>query len=454
MPTVGEDLDICQRLLRDRGTVWTRDELLTYYQAAYYRLCIDTKAIRRLNVLEIPPRYTVTHTYAWERRYALGGTALQIGLESPSLRTCTYPWEVEQEGGVTGASYTARVTQLWEIAYTEETADQPYRFALPREHDRIMGMWWDHKRIEAISTRELDDLQDEWQMQQGEPWFWATGFGNQNTFELYEIRASDDVGYEFQGRSDGLGIARRFEGSRTYDAAPDIPDAPESTQTNQGHAYTTQGDAAFLQATGARTLKGMGFRITYEPINGYQAMYVWEKEMLEGATTFTSDVASVITYTWEWNYVGTDKIPTLGHVRHATSPDRQYLPVTEQSAPYGIARDWRTSAEGLLIWEVVAPQNDTGLAEDSVPELIPWQLQKYLRYYTLGMAFNRQGEGYRPDLAQHWMARWERGMQVLRRMADATWQDRRMSRLPASRGNRHVPMPQLPSDFQRTPWFG
>jgi hypothetical protein len=74
---------------------------------------------------------------------------------------------------------------------------------------------------------------------------------------------------------------------------------------------------------------------------------------------------------------------------------------------YGAARDFHSSDDSISIYEHTIPTRE--LTDEDLPDLIPSQLHKFLKYFVLGSALSQPGEGYRPDLAQHWLALFQLG---------------------------------------------
>ena len=423
MATVGAILDRAQAFLRDRGRIWPRTELLRWLNDAYRQLLAQSQATRQFTVLLLPPRHTFALTYPWERRYTWQGTWRQWTLSGVTgSRQFTTAWEAEAAEGITPSQDYTAVTQLWEIAYASGQQNAPYRLALPRNHERLAGIWWDHKHLEPVSVRELDALEDSWHREQGEPWWWTPGLGESRSLEIYEIREQYEDGYTFVDW-ERLGMPRSLEGERTYE--------PEGVTATPGFTYTTQADAAFWEAGGSAVLSAPGQRLPQDTIGPTIGTAAWEAAY--GATNFDAYA--------------------LGLIRQAISPDRQYLPQASWEAPLGLQRDWRTSDQAGLLWEVIIP-DVPDLTEEDTPVMVPLPMAKYLRYYVLATAYNRQGEGYRPDLSQHWQLRWQRGIHFLRRLGNTPHADVTYARQPASRIRRTVPLPQLPPEFPRVPWFG
>ena len=92
------------------------------------------------------------------------------------------------------------------------------------------------------------------------------------------------------------------------------------------------------------------------------------------------------------------------------------------------------------------PDRDTLLGDDE-PVLIPKQLQKYLRYYVYFKAFNRQGEGYNPNMAAFYEQRFGRGVAFLRALQILTRRASTMARDPKTRADRRPRRVQFPADF-------
>lgn len=362
MPTVSHDLDWCQRILGDakligeNGTLWSRSELLRYLNDGYRTLLTRSQAVRRFVTLDVPGRWTYTGTFEWEARYANGGSFWQFTWSAPGY-ACTSLWEVQLLEGVTPEASSIGVSQEWERRYVT-TSGVPYRFALPRDNERIHALWYDHRRLGVSSVVELDALERDWRSLGDYPLVWVQGTGRGRTFEVYEIVTTYGQAYSHQGGP--YGIPRRFSGSRTY------------------------------STTGSTTLYG---------------------------------------------------IP-----RTITSPDRQYLATM---GVYGIPRIWGSSVDSLLVLEVVGPEVPDMLEGDT-PTLVPKQMQKYLRFYTLAQAWAKQGEGKNEALSAICMQLFERGVQRLRTLSWLTRSDTTMQRQPAGGQQGYRPArPRLPSTYPR-----
>lgn len=367
--SVGDDLTWLQLTLHDEGVLWSRAELLAWYEGGYTRLCAQAQATRQWRILDVPPRYSWTYMYDWEADFCQQGTARQIGYRGPSGSVYAYAWELEQAAGSPPLESGAVLcTQLWEYAYLPDggTTDQYYTFALPRTHERAARVYWDNKALAPKSTRELDGTESFWWREQGEPWVWSRGTGTPSQFDLYQIVATDHQGYELQtpDHDQVLGLARELSGTRTYG---------------------------------------------------------W----------VTDDGAGV----------------PYGFMREIVSPERQYLAQPSWDIPLGTVRQWHTSVQSVMLWEVTRPEPD--LQEADTPTLVPASLQKYLRAYVLWQAFARQGEGQRLDLAAWFEQRFQRGVVLMTRLGWVTRRDRAYQRQPVSLQGRAVPRPRLPSTFPR-----
>jgi len=77
-------------------------------------------------------------------------------------------------------------------------------------------------------------------------------------------------------------------------------------------------------------------------------------------------------------------------------------------------------------------------------------MSKYLRYFTLARAFGVEGEGKRPDLSQHYMERFDRGVKFMMRLADVAFHDRVYQRQDVEMTRRtRPPRVRLPSTYPR-----
>jgi len=141
--------------------------------------------------------------------------------------------------------------------------------------------------------------------------------------------------------------------------------------------------------------------------------------------------------------VGSDQ---TGIMRSIVSPDRQYF-VGHQWSKFGTPRKYASDEDGILIWHSVVPDVDHLEAGRDI-EILPSLLHKYVKYFLLGMAFGQRGEGYSPDLSNHYLNRFARGIPLLNRLENSISSATRYARSPTSTGRRRRrPFPRLPSNF-------
>ena len=148
------------------------------------------------------------------------------------------------------------------------------------------------------------------------------------------------------------------------------------------------------------------------------------------------------------DFTRSDDYP-LGVIRSLESTSRQYLPrvsdgIGEQFV--GTVRVWDSTTNNVGVVEAISPRID--FEEEDVPQLIPSQMQKHLRWYVLEKAFGQNGEGRRPDDADHYRQLFAQGVQSFKKMADVARSDRvhvreSIDAMPASRPAR----PRLPAEY-------
>lgn len=232
------------------------------------------------------------------------------------------------------------------------------------------------------------------------------------------------------------------------------------------YAYGTRGDAQgistedILKSLTSPSAPRYGRRFTFEaddPNDGY-GNQIWEKEILDGATSFT-DGEVVGTYAWEGReqYSVDDVMvsqhePPLGLLRNAHSPSRQYAPQAYNTGSLqnlGALREVKSSDDSITVLESIIP--GTQLIEADNPALLPLQMHKYLRYYAMHRAFAVPGEGMRPDLAKHYLERFDRGILVLKFLTTPTARARvyRRDEVSTVPSGGRPPRVQLPSTFPR-----
>lgn len=251
----------------------------------------------------------------------------------------------------------SQAVRRWVVVEVPEAGDG--YFALPKDHERIAALYFDHRRLQVIEVRELDWGDSAWPTLSGFPLAWTTGLGPTLSIEIYQIPTAAGDTYSHTGTYP-YGLARRFSGHRTYQPAP---------------------------------------------------------------------------------------APGLGIARNISSEDRQYLATM---GVLGIPRIYRSSRGNLLVLEVVGPGLEDLHEEDSAG-LIPAPMSKYVRYYVLARAFERQGEGRQVELAAVCQQRFERGVEIMRHMSWLSRADETYQRAPVGgMGRRRLPTAQFPPSYQRT----
>lgn len=436
MITVSDDLTTIQARLHDGGAIWSRAELLRYYNDGYREVLAKSQAFSRLLPLDVPGRHTYAITYAWETRHTSGGTWwLPMLACYAGTREATSQWEVEHLDGVTPTASLTGLTFQWERASIGDT-DRHFQFGLPSDHERVRRLEWNNRALKPAEVREFDEVDDAWMKRVGEPNWWTPGTGAIKSVEVYEITVDYQQAYQLVDAS--AGIPREIVGDRTYEIDVD------SYNDANAYAYATQGDKDALVQAMPKLLDGMGYRFTDEPTDktlGF-AVFQWEIEQLNGETV------TVLTAGGELDT--STLLFGLGLARSLSSPDRQYVPMVSEAAPLALLggiRDWRSSADNLMALEVVVPPVDLG--ETDAPVLIPEPLQKYLRYYVWSRAFGREGEGQRLEVAQHYDQRFQRGVALLKRFGDSASMDRVFRREDDRMDHGRPPLVRLPATFER-----
>ena len=446
MGTVGDDLTLVQERLHDSGTIWPRSELLRYYCDGYRQALAGSGAFSRLLPLDVPGRHSYAVSHSWETRHTSGGTWWFPMLTCyGGTRDVTAAWEVEHLDGVTPSAALVGLTFQWERSHTTET-DRHFQFGLPTDHERVRRLEWNDRVLLPISVREFDEVDDAWMRRVGDPMWWTVGVGAVRSVEVYQITTAYIQAYQLIDPN--TGIPREMSGDRTYTIEVD------SYNPSNLYAYTNQGEMLLITDAIPAFLSGMGLRITDEPTDKSLGFYLfaWEGQQLNSETVTVLTTGGIIgSFPWESEFGSAEITFGIGGVRAIISPDRQYVPMVSEAAPYellGGIRDFRSSADNLMAMEVVVPPTDLGEADRAV--LIPEPIQKYLRFYVLSRAFGREGEGNRPDLAVHYDSRFQRGVALLRRFADTSHADRTFARQDTAGRSGTPPRVHLPTTFERT----
>ena len=526
--------------LHDRNVIWATAELLDWYNDGYRRFLDLSQAVRRFRAFPVPGRAAFAITREWEDRHC---ASTQIRKPTHAAAGGYYQagaqWEIEAMPDLTPTATLQNITQEWERAHVSDSVEPHYRFAFPRNHERVTRLTWHGKRLVPVAVRDLDELETEWWQQVGLPQYWTSGTGRIKTVELYQIDTTYQAAYALLGEP--FGLPRTFTGTRTW-AVEANPQFPGHSPRVWSYSYSSQGDAIALSAPHAPFTPRMAVTQTWEleyaekpawvwtidftmldgvhtvtqpweigqdiPAGTTRGMWPWERADPLGGyaatigghaddqislanfhpqgmpvfgirmTLYTTTVAGVTWYTtqpWEvdmLNGVATASLRVgatvgtgyfegrlgyapppavgLGTWRMVTSPDRQYLPIIEDQTT-GVLRgrpvELNSDADSVMALEVVLP--DTELTEQGSPALIPPQLEKYICFYMLGKAFARVGEGHNAILADHYMRRFKRGVDVFMRLGDVAHRDRILARGPAASVDGRPPRVRLPSTFER-----
>ena len=421
-------IDAAQDMLHDDGKVWGRDELLEWLNDGYRQLLAQSCACNRPYIIDVPGRHAWAGTQEWEDRHGPGTFRKFTESVNSGAIQASSKWEAESIDGIASTQSLEGVTQLWERTLSGH-AEARFSFITSKAHEKPVRIYWDDRRLMGASVREMDMLDTDWFQQGGRPIF-AFPNGRDGTYEVYQMVTDYAQGYDCKNGESG-GLPRLFSGSRTY-----VVDSPTD---RWAYAYTDSGSAG--------AMPGLGFRITGQATDESQTFYVfdWEREHLEGGTDFedSTDVGSSLF----------DNLALLGVgvAREIRSTDRQYVPAPYDSgAPEicGIPRDYKSSEDSLTIWEAIVPTRP--LTEADSLAMIPKQFGKYLKFYVLSRAFSRKGEGFRPDLAQHFTSLFQVGVGVLKKIANLGYVDRVYAR-ESFRGSPtgRPPAVQLPASFER-----
>lgn len=406
--TIADELTKVREVLHDDGRLWSDEELLRYFNDGYVEFCALSGSVRRFLTFDVPPRVAWSIMYDWEDSMVEG--TLRRWTRPTASYACSSLWEVEQLAGLTPSNSDYWSMHAWERAYAGGEIERHFRFTPPSTLEQVQRVTWDDRVLDQAHVEHLDRSSSRWWRQGTQPSWWLQGVGRDGTFEVYGVQTTYNEGYVHQqqatvpfsaiGETWPLlptrgGIPRRFTGSRTWTAEV----APQSGG-------------------------GTSFNLQYM-VNGNKL-------------TLTI-------------FGGVPTVP-LGILRHIRSPDRQYLPASDEETgtiqQLGIARSFRSSADSITaLCSIVPRRNLTAL---STPTLIPAPLVKYLRYYVLARAFSRSGEGQNFPMAGHLNMRFRRGVAFFQTLQQLTKSDISMQRETMEHGaSARARRVRLPSTFEQ-----
>ena len=434
MVLAAEILDTAQEYLHDDGTLWTRAELLDYLNDACRRALTETKAIRALTIVPVPPRLSASLSYAWERQY----TEVPCSVWTWEARVggdlaTAYAWEVEHLAGMaTPASGDAGNTQPWERIYGTATGRSDL-YPYPADHGATVRIAYDGERVWPERVYGLDQVSDTWETDSGTPLLNTGGTGGIDFFGLYQQPTGDGQQWTVSGVH---GLPGTWSGDNTYAFSQDEP-------VRVAYGFTGPGDVTDTH------LAGPGKQLTTDAMGDYTAAYAWEVQHL-AEETVTAGAAYWFTSDWEHLYAGMDEWEALagfglpGMIAGAT----QYIPIPAVSGtePLGTVAGMASATGNLLLDYSVA---STTLEESDPITLFPAQMEKYLRAYVLSRAFDREGEGRQPLIAAFFAHRWTLGMKFLARLAQFAQVPRLYQAGRAQAAGHIAGRPRLPSHYPR-----
>lgn len=431
--TLEELLDECQEFLHDDGAVWSRTELLRWAQDGYRALCYSSACVTRPYVSDLPGRVAASFTHQWELTEHPGTYRVFTRAMSNRQLRGLYLWEVENFEGMLPANSHEVVTQLWEMGYSGET-DAHFRFSLPRQVDRPLKVYWDSKRLAHTSVRELDQSYDRWWQEGGEPIATLPGVGHEKSLEVYMLRTDYQQSYNLVSATDGMPRQFSSDSSRTYGI--------NSAHTSWAYGYTSSADSGFMAGTGLLIAETV-----VSSSEGLRGLFSWEEDTTEDSDDANGNTPGSIA---SHSDVFGDTQIGVGIARWLKSDERQYLGVSYDSGQdlLGIPRRIASSDDALTVWHTLVP--DRPLTEEDVPDLIPSQCHKYIKFFTLAQAFGRKGEGYRPDLSEHFAALYKLGEGLLAMLGTPSVLDRVYARDQVKDASIQAPpRVRLPAEFPR-----
>lgn len=428
------------------GSVWSDDELRRHLNDGYRQLIAGSLPVVRIFQLDIPARDTGAGTQEWEDEHVSG---LYRRFTTPIQNLHwqgTYRWEAEfLAGSITPTNSYDCCTHDWERSFVSDNVDNHFRFVLARTHEMPRYAFWGDKRLGSRSVSELDLRDQRWWVEAGEPVVYLSGVGRELSFEIFEVESTYTQAYWLRDYETGAPREITSDASRTYDVATGLAlwdyaySSGEDYLANLGLHFGGNDDSPV----------GLGFRFTtLDTTDNYYYTFSWEEDF---STTTDADSAYVVTQGWEVEFVGQNDIYLgLGLLRGIESEDRQYLPMAYDSGRenHGIARDFHSSDDSISIYEHITPGRT--LLDDDAPELIPSQLHFLLKYYIIGTVLSQPGEGYRPDLAQHWLALYNLGVGILAALATPSFAESSLARGQAREVRAPTPPSvRLPSTYPR-----
>lgn len=274
-------------------------------------------------------------------------------------------------------------------------------------------------KLEATQLFETQDIEDGTDL--------TTGWNVSYLWELGFVSADSDVSYKvLLPKESGSIRAVWFDNER-------VPPTNHITLDNSYNDWwKLEGEPVAWTSTVGRSDEF----VLYEIVKTYSQSY----------NTLTSSKGMPRSFSGDRTYeVGSDS--QYGIARQVIASDKQYF-AHKQWEIYGIPRKWVSSDDGLLVWHSVTLDADQILIDKEITAL-PAILHKYIVYFVLYMAFNQRGEGYAPNIASHYLDRYQRAFSLLNRLQNSTHMAASYSRSRNQRSGKKITWPRLPANFEQ-----
>lgn len=403
--TWAADLKRIRYLLRDpKGRLWSEELLRNLYNQAQDDLAREINFLQNVKAVASPPKFGMSYLHGFEEGYAGTGSTYQALRQNEAHYACCAAWEAQEAAGIDGDVSdrgTAAFTHPFEAWFATPNKEVPY--PLPEDFGAMRAMFYDRDIVYGIGRNEV---------------LWS------------------DYSYvEHEGRTPS-GYYRIDTVSNTFSVWPRPSDAVWDDEDTLpiGAVWAVTG-AFELDELDTLEIGDEAVQFTRED-DDQAWIFDWEEEVRDTTDPF---------YRGQWLFevnvtTDGDVLVLAADAGTVTSSEGDTL-----SSPHGVAIEAIEAADNFLLLYDARPTHVNGPGDATG---WPAYLRRYVRFRALERAYQANNDGNIPSLGKYWRARWEFGLQVLKRFYSLRREDRhyrlRPQSAPARRRNRH---PRLPDAY-------
>lgn len=378
---------VVRRLGDSDNEIWERSELETYAQLGYEQFVTETNAL--WDTRHLPDRHSPAYTTdepsntnteskrIWPSAIQSFGDSESSGGVSPSLDlVCVsdatpFIGNSKQDSDFDGL--TSFITSPADVPYTTAATQQDY--LMPDDVLMIDRATWDGIQLQALTPKEADQIDDLWEEKTGDPRaFVIVGKGRKRIFRKLRTPSAPA---DMRAFSNEVGFIRG--GFHEPELATEIVSAPSRITLTPFAIFDSDGTPTSLVSTvyPYPVLSLVVITIyTQKPIYGWPALDETSEHVVIG---------------------GPFGLP------------RRIDGVWFTNAPFGFPKRFSGGNRNTKIDYVKKPRD---LKKHSF-EIQPWDV-RYIVFFMLSRALDRDGPGQNKKLAEHYLQRYQNGIESVK----------------------------------------